>query len=210
MLLDKNGHTRIDDYYWLRERDNPEVMAFLQAENEFAEEELAHTKALEEKLFQEIKARVKPNDTSVPYKRDGYYYYTRYEDGKEYPIYARKRGSLLSPEEIMLDANVLAAGYEFFSIGGWAVSSQQDLLAFAVDTQGRRIHTAYVKNLATGEILPDVLPEVTENLVWANDNKTLFYAKQDETTLRQFQIYRHEIATDPLQDRLVFEEKDET
>jgi oligopeptidase B len=208
--LDKNGHTRIDDYYWLRERDNPEVMAFLQAENEFAEKELSHTKALEEKLFQEIKARFKPNDTSVPYRRDGYYYYTRYEEGKEYPIYARKRGSLLAPEEIMLDANVLAAGHEFFSIGGWAVSSQQDLLAFAVDTQGRRIHTAYVKNLATGEVLPDVLPEVTENLVWANDNKTLFYARQDERTLRQFQIYRHEIATDPLEDRLVFEEQDET
>jgi oligopeptidase B len=208
--LEKHGHVRIDNYHWLRERDNPEVLAYLKAENEYAEKELAHTKALEEKLFGEIKARFKQNDMSVPYKRDGYYYYTRYEEGKEYPIYARKQGSLDAPEEVMLDANVLAAGHEFFSIGGWAVSSGRDLLAYAVDTQGRRIHTAYVKNLGSGEVLPETLPNVTENLVWANDNKTLFYAKQDETTLRQFQIYRHEIGSDPCRDQLVFQEDDET
>ncbi len=208
--IEKDGHTRIDDYYWLRERDNPEVLAFLQAENEYAEKELAHTKPLEEKLFHEIKARFKQNDMSVPYRRDDYYYYTRFVEGKEYPIYARKRSSLAAAEEIMLDANILAAGHEFFSMGGWVVSSGQNLLAYAVDTQGRRIHTAYVKNLSTGEIMPEVLPNVTENLVWANDNKTLFYAKQDETTLRQYQIYRHEIGADPAYDTLVFEESDET
>jgi oligopeptidase B len=208
--LEKDGHTRIDNYYWLRERDNPEVIAFLNAENEYAEKALAHTRGLEEKLFQEIKARYKKDDMSVPYKRDGYFYYTRFEEGKEYPIYARKPGSLDASEEIMLDANALAAGHEFFSIGGWAVSSGNNLFAYAVDTQGRRIHTAYVKNLSSGEVLPDILPNVTENLVWANDNKTLFYAKQDETTLRQFQIYRHEIGTHPLQDQLVFVETDET
>jgi oligopeptidase B len=208
--LEKDGHTRIDNYYWLRERDNPEVIAFLNSENEYAEKALAHARGLEEKLFQEIKARYKKNDMSVPYRRDGYFYYTRFEEGKEYPIYARKPGSLDAAEETMLDANVLAAGHEFFSIGGWAVSSGHDFLAYAVDTQGRRIHTAYVKNLLTGAVLPDVLPNVTENLVWANDNKTLFYAKQDETTLRQFQIYRHEIGTHPLHDKLVFEENDET
>ena len=208
--LETHGHTRIDDYYWLRERDNPDVLAFLKAENEFAEKELAQTKALEEKLFQEIKARFKPTDMSVPYRRDNYYYYTRYEAGKEYPIYARKRDSLAAPEEILLDANVLAVGHEFFSIGGWAVSSGHNLLAYAVDTQGRRIHTASIKDLASGAILPDVLPNVTENLVWANDDKTLFYAKQDETTLRQFQICRHEIGTDSHCDSLVFQENDET
>lgn len=208
--LEKHGHVRIDDYYWLRERDNPEVIAYLNAENQRAEKEMAHTQAFEEKLFQEIKGRIKQTDMSVPYKRDDYYYFTRYEEGKEYPIYSRRHGSLDAPEEIMLDGNPLAQGHEFFSIGGSAVSSGQDLLAYAIDTQGRRIHTAYIKDLKTGEVLPDVLSEVTENLAWANDNRTLFYAKQDPTTLRQFQIWRHVIGTDPSGDTLVYQEDDET
>src|ERR1700747_1037521 len=121
--LEKHGCVRLDDYYWLRERDNPEVIAYLNAENEYAEKQMAHTKAFEEKLFEEIKGRFKQTDMSVPYKRDDYFYYTRYEEGKEYPIYARKRGSLEQTEEIMLDVNVLAQGHEFFSVGGSAVSS---------------------------------------------------------------------------------------
>src|SRR3972149_1942707 len=116
--LEKHGQMRVDDYYWLRERDNPDVIAYLDAENRRAAKEMAHTKAFEERLFEEIKARIKQTDMSVPYRRDGYFYYTRYEERKEYPIYARKRGSLDSPEEIMLDANVLAQGHEYFSIGG--------------------------------------------------------------------------------------------
>ena len=208
--LEKHGHGRVDNYYWLRERDNPEVIKYLNEENEYAAKETAHTRTFEEKLFEEIRGRFKQTDMSVPYRRDDYFYYTRYEEGKEYPIYARKRGSLDQPEEIMLDANVLAEGHEFFSIGGWAVSSTQDFLAYAVDTQGRRIFTAYLKNLTTGEILPDVLANVTENLTWANDNKTIFYGKQDETTLRQYQIYRHVVGSDPAKDQLVFQEDDET
>src|SRR6185503_13994697 len=208
--LEKHGHVRVDNYYWLRERDNPEVIKVLNDENDYAAKEMAHTREFEDKLFQEIKGRFKQTDMSVPYKRDGYFYYTRYEEGKEYPIYARKHGALDQPEDLMLDANELAAGHEFFSIGGSAVSFAQDLLAYAVDTQGRRIHTAYVKNLATGKLLDDVLPNVTENLVWANDNRTLFYAKQDETTLRQYQIWRHIVGTDPADDQLVYEESDET
>ena len=208
--LEKHGHVRVDDYYWLREREDPEVIAYLNEENERAEKAVAPIKALEDKLFEEIKARFKQTDMSVPYKRDDYFYYTRYEEGKEYPIYCRKRGSLDQPEEVMLDANTLADGHEFFSVGGWAVSSGQDIVAYAVDIQGRRIYKTYFKNLATGELLPDLIPEVTENLTWANDNKTLFYAKQDPTTLRAYQIYRHLLGTDPAQDKLVFEEKDET
>jgi oligopeptidase B len=208
--LEKYGHTRIDHYYWMRERESPEVINHLNEENEYAAKEMAHTHAFEEKLFEEIKGRFKQTDMSVPYKRDDYFYYTRYEEGKEYPIYARKRGSLDQPEEIMLDANVLAQGHEFFSIGGWAVSSGQDLLAYAVDTQGRRIYTAYLKDLTTGEILDDVLFNVTDNLTWANDNKTVFYGKQDEMTLRQYQIFRHVIGTDPSKDQLVYQEDDET
>jgi oligopeptidase B len=208
--LEKHGHVRVDDYHWLREREDSEVINYLNEENERAAKEMAHTGNFEEKLFEEIKGRFKQTDMSVPYRRDDYFYYTRYEQGKEYPIYARKRGALDQPEEIMLDANVLAEGHEFFSIGGSAVSSGQDILAYAIDTQGRRIHTGYLKNLTTGEMLPDVLPNVTENLAWANDNKTLFYGKQDETTLRQYQIYRHVIGTDPAEDQLVYQEDDET
>lgn len=208
--LEKHGHVRIDEYYWLRERDNPDVIAYLNEENANAEKETAHTKALEEKLFEEIKGRFKQTDMSVPYRQDGYFYYTRYEEGKEYPIFARKKGSLDAPEEIMLNANELAQGHEFFSIGGLAVSSGRDLLAYNVDTQGRRVYTTYCKNLITGELLPDVIPEVTENLAWANDNQTLFYAKQDPTTLRAYQIYRHVLSSDPSLDELIFQEDDET
>jgi oligopeptidase B len=208
--LEKHGHVRVDDYYWLRERDNPKVIAYLNEENEYGERAMAHAKGLEDKLFEEIKARFKQTDISVPYRRDDYFYYTRYEEGKEYPIYARKRGSLDGAEETLLDGNVLAEGHEFFSIGGWAVSYGQDLLAYAVDTQGRRIYTTQFKNLATGELLPDVIADVTENLTWANDNKTLLYAKQDPTTLRAYQIYRHILGTDINHDELVFEENDET
>jgi oligopeptidase B len=208
--LEKHGHTRIDDYYWLRERENPDVIAFLNAENERADKQMAHAKALEKKLFEEIKGRIKQTDMSVPYRRDGYFYYTRFEEGREYPIYARKKGSLDQPEEILLNGNDLAVGHEFFSIGGWAVSSAQNIVAYAVDTQGRRIHTTHFKDLSTGNLLPDRLPEVTENLAWANDNKTLFYAKQDAGTLRAFQIYRHVLGTDWREDKLVFEENDET
>jgi oligopeptidase B len=171
---------------------------------------MALAKGLEEKLFEEIKARIKQTDMSVPYSRDGYFYYTRFDEGKEYPIYARKKGALDQPEEIVLNGNELAAGHDFFSIGGWAVSSGQNIVAYAVDTQGRRIHTVHFKDLSTGELLPDVLPEVTENLAWANDNRTLFYAKQDPATLRAFQIYRHALGTDWRDDKLVFEESDET
>jgi len=208
--LEKHGHARVDDYYWLRERENPAVIAYLEAENHYAAEEMAHAKTFEERLFEEIKGRFKQTDMSVPYKRDGYFYYTRYEEGKEYPIYARKRGSLDRAEEVMLDANLLAEGHEFFSLGGWAVSSGQNLLAYAVDTQGRRIYSIHFKDLATGESLPDVIPEVTENLTWANDDKTLFYAKQDPATLRANRIFRHALGADPTEDHLVFEESDET
>jgi oligopeptidase B len=208
--LETHGHVRVDDYYWLRERDNQEVIRYLTEENDFAAKAMAHTQQFEKKLFEEIKGRIKQTDLSVPYKRDDYFYYTRFEEGKEYPIYCRKLGSLDGAEQVMLDGNVLAQGREFFSIGGSAVSSGQDLLAYAIDTQGRRIHTTYLKSLATGELLPDVISNITENLAWGNDNRTLFYGKQDQTTLRQHQIWRHIIGTDPAADQLVYQEDDET
>jgi len=208
--LETHGQVRVDDYYWLRERDNPEVIRYLNDENAFAAKAMAHTQEFEKKLFQEITGRIKQTDLSVPYKRDDYFYYARFEAGKEYPIYCRKLAALDAPEQVMLDGNALAQGHEFFSIGGSAVSSGQDLLAYATDTQGRRIHTTYIKSLSGGALLPDVIANVTENLAWGNDNRTLFYGKQDETTLRQHQIWRHVVGTDPAADQLVYQEDDET
>ena len=208
--LETHGHVRVDDYYWLRERDNPEVIRYLNDENAYAAKAMAHTQEFEKKLFEEIKGRIKQTDLSVPYKRDDYFYYTRFEAGKEYPIYCRKLAALDAPEQVMLDGNALAEGHEFFSIGGSAVSSGQDLLAYATDTRGRRIHTTYIKSLTGGAVLPDVIANVSENLAWGNDNRTLFYGKQDETTLRQHQIWRHIVGTDPAADQLVYQEDDET
>ncbi len=208
--LEKHGHVRVDNYYWLNERENPDVLEYLKAENEYTEAVMAHAKDLEEALFEEIKGRIKQTDMSVPYKLDDYYYYTRYEEGQEYRIYCRKKDSLEGNEEIMLDVNKLAEGHEYFQVRRTTVSSGQNLLAYAVDTVGRRFYTIYFKNLETGETLQDKVPRVTGNMAWAEDNQTLFYSKQDPTTLRSYQIYRHSLGTDPSQDKLVYEEKDET
>jgi oligopeptidase B len=208
--LEKHGHVRIDNYYWLKDRDNPQVIDFLKKENENTKSVMAHTEALEKTVFQEIKGRIKQTDMSVPYRLDDYFYYTRYEDGREYPVYCRKKGSLAGPEEIMLDANTMAEGHEFFSVDARVVSSGQDILAYAMDTVGRRIYTIHFKDLKTGELLKDVITNVTGNMDWANDNKTLFYSKHDPTTLRSYQIYRHVLGTEPSEDQLVYEETDDT
>ena len=208
--LEEHGRSRIDPFYWLSQRDDPDVMTYLEEENDYAREVMAHRATFEEILFQEIKGRIKQTDLSVPYKLDDYYYYTRYEEGKEYPLYCRKRETFDAREELMLDVNALAEGHEFFAIGGTAVSFAQDLLAYAFDTQGRRIYTVRFKNLTTGEVLEDVLERVTGNLAWTNDNRTLFYGKQDPHTLRAFQVFRHRLGGDPSSDNLVFQEEDET
>jgi oligopeptidase B len=208
--LEAHGHVRVDEYYWLSERDNPEVIAYLDAENEYTESVMARTKELRETLFEELKGRVKPNDESVPYKKDGYYYYWRMEGEKEYALHCRKKESLDAAEEIMLDVNVLAEGHEYISVRGVNVSSGNDLLVYGEDTVGRRFYTLRFRNLTTGGMLPDEIPDVTGNTAWANDNKTLFYTRQDPDTLRAFQIYRHTLGSDPAKDQLVYEEKDET
>ena len=169
-----------------------------------------HTAGFERQLFEEIKGRIKQTDLSVPFKQGDYVYYVRYEGGKEYGLYCRKKGSINGPEEIMVDGNELAEGHEYFSLGNWMISSGQDILAYAIDTQGRRIYSVGFKNLTTGEILSDVIPTVTGNMEWGNDNQTLFYARQDPETLRSFQIYRHVLGEPSDQDELVFEESDET
>ncbi len=208
--LEKHGHVRIDNYYWLNERENSEVIEYLKAENAYTDTVMSHTKELEQILFEEIKGRIKQTDMSVPYKLDDYYYYTRYEEGQEYPIHCRKKDTLEGDEKIMLDVNVLAEGHEFFMVRRTRVSFNQDILAYTVDAVGRRKYTVYFKNLTTGETLEDKIVDVTSNIAWANDNKTLFYTKQDPNTLRSYQIYSHVLGTDPAQDKLVYEEKDET
>ena len=208
--MDLHGHRRVDYYYWLKERGNPEVIAYLEAENSYFDTVMKHTEPLQEKLFEEIVGRIKKDDNTVPYRRDGYYYYVRYVEDGEYPLHCRKKGSLEAEEEIMLDGNELAAGHEFFSLRGLRVSSGQDILAYAVDTLGRRFYDLRFKNLTTGETLPDVIPSVTANSAWANDNRTLFYTRKHPETLRWYRIYRHVLGTDPADDELVYEETDET
>ena len=208
--LELHGDVRIDNYYWLRKRENPEVIAYLAAENEYTTAVMKHTEPLQERLFEEIKNRIKQDDESVPYKQDGYYYYQRHEDGKQYPIYCRKQGSLDAPEQVLVDANVLAEGHGFCSVRGRAVSSEENIYAYGVDTVGRRFYTLHFKNLDTGELYDDQIPDVTGNVVWANDNRTIFYSKQDPVTLRPWRVYRHVLGADPARDVLVFEEPDDT
>jgi oligopeptidase B len=208
--LERHGHVRTDEYYWLRDRDNPEVLAYLQAENEYAATLRRHSRDLEQALFEEIKGRIQPTDLSVPFQMGDFWYYIRYEEGKEYALYCRKEKSLASPEAIMIDGNELAQGHDYFSLGNWMVSSGQDVLAYAIDTQGRRMYAIGFKNLATGETLNECIPLVTGNMEWGNDNRTLFYSRQDPETLRSFQIFRHRLGTDPKLDTLVYEESDET
>jgi len=210
--LEAHGDVRIDDYYWLRERSNPEVLAYLEAENAYTAAVMAPTVELQAELFEELKNRIQPDDLTVPALFDGYYYgyyYSkRYEKDLEYPIHCRREGSLEGPEEIILDVNRVAEGYDFCSVRGVAVSPDTRLLAWAVDTVGRRKYTIRVTDLETGEALTDVIPEVTGNLVWANDSRTVLYAKQDPETLRSYQIYRHRLGTQPSEDVLVYEETD--
>ena len=204
-----HGHTRIDNYYWLNERENPEVLAYLEAENQYADACLKHTEPLQEQLFKEITGRIKQDDNSVPIKIRDYYHYTRFEEGKEYPIYCRKKHSLDAPEEVMLDGNQLAEGHAFFEIGEISLSEDDRLLAYSVDTVSRRIYTVFVKDLVTGELVGQPIVNTSGNLVWASDNKTLFYGVKDES-LRPYQIMRHRLGTDPADDELVYEESDET
>ena len=209
-ILEKHGDKRIDNYYWLNERENPEVIEYLTKENEFYQKSTAHTKALQDDLFLEMKARIKEDDSSVPYLYNGYYYITRYETGKDYPIYARKKGSLEAVEEIMFDCNEMAKGQSYFNLSGISVSEDNKWVAFGVDLVSRRQYTIQIKNIETGEILPVKLENTTGGSTWAGDNKTLFYTRNDQQTLRSDKIYKHTLGTDATLDPVVFHEKDDT
>lgn len=208
-VLETHGHQRIDPFYWMNDRENPEVIEYLHAENKYLEEVMKPTESFQKRLFEEMKSRIKEDDQSVPYFKSGYFWYVRYRTGGEYPIYCRKPKSLENQEEVILDVNELAEGKSFYQVGGSATSPDQKTLAFAADEVGRRIYTIHFKNLETGEISTKSIPDVTGNFAWAADNLTLFYSKQDPETLRSHKIYKHLLGTDPEQDKLIFEEKDE-
>ena len=208
--LTKHKVKRVDDYYWLNERENPEVIAYLNAENEYYNQSTAHTKAFQADLFEEMKARIKEDDNSVPYFYNGYFYITRFEKGKDYPIYTRKKGSLEAPEEIMFDCNEMAKGHSYFKLGGLNITEDNIWCAYGVDTVSRREYTLYIKNLVTGEILPVSVEKTTGGSTWASDNKTLFYTRKDEVTLRSDKIYKHTLGTTVDQDQLVYTEEDDT
>jgi len=208
--LEKHGHIRVDDYYWLNERESPEVIDYLNQENAFYQAETAHTKDFQKELFEEMKARIKEDDESVPYFYNGYYYITRFEKGKDYPIHSRKKSSLDAPEEIMFDCNEMAQGHSYFQLAGLSISEDNKWISFGVDTVSRRQYTIQIKNLETNEILPTKIENTTGGATWAADNQTLFYSRKDEVTLRSDKIYKHKLGSNPAEDVLVFHEKDET
>ena len=210
-----------DDYFWMRLSDEQKeasesdeqttsVVNYLNAENDYKTEVLQSTEAFQDALFEEIKGRIKQDDQSVPLLDNGFWYYTRYEEGQEYPIHCRKEGSMDAEEQIMLNVNEMAEGFSYYAVGGRSVSTNNNLLAFSVDTVSRREYTLQFKDLTTGEILSDRIPETTGGATWANDNRTIFYSKKDPVTLRSYRVYKHVLGTDAAQDEIVFEEKDET
>jgi len=207
VTLEQHGDSRVDNYFWLRERDNPEVIAYLDAENAHTDRSLAPFSGLHDVLYDEMKARIKQDDESAPYRLGDYYYYARYEAGNEYPIYARKKGSLDAPEQIMLDVNQLAGDADYFSVRGFTVSPDGKTAVYGVDTAGRRFYDLYFMDLESGDLLSDVIEDTTANVAWANNNQTLLYGKQHPETLRSYQILRHTL--DDKNDALIYEEPDE-
>jgi oligopeptidase B len=204
--------SRTDNYYWLRDdnREDADVLAYLTAENAYKTAKLAHIKHHQDDLFNEINERIDKDESTVPYRYRGYYYYSRYETNDEYPIYARRKGSLEDPEEILLDVNDLATGHNYYRIGDYEVSPNGELLAYAEDTLSRRLYTIRFKNLKTGELLADALTGTEPSVIWANDNQTIFYLEKDPVTLLPKYVKRHRLGTDPADDVLVYEENDDS
>src|SRR5215211_5593329 len=201
-----HGVTLVDDYFWMREKTSPAVLAHLQAEDAYAQSMMKHTAPLQEKLYNEMLSHIKQTDTNVPYRFGNHFYYTRTEEGKQYPIFCRKKGSLDVPEEIVLDENELAKGHKFMSVGAFSPSDDGNLLAYSSDNTGYRQYTLQIKDMRTGELFPEKIERVT-TVVWANDNKTLFYVTEDATTKRSDKFFRHVLGTDKFD--VVYDEKDE-
>ena len=209
----KSPHgNREDEYYWLRDdtRKDPEVLGYLAAENAYKDAMLAHVKPLEERIYGEIIGRIKQDDSSVPYRKRGYWYYWRYETGSEYPIYARKAGEITAPEQVLLDENALARGHDYYDIGDFEVSPDNRLVAYAEDTVGRRQFTLRFKDVVTGQALPDAIPNVEASIAWAADNRTVLYIEKDPVTLLGHKVRKHVLGTDPKDDPVVYDEQDES
>ncbi|HEY2780085.1 MAG TPA: S9 family peptidase [Steroidobacteraceae bacterium] len=210
-VVSPNG-TRDDPYYWLRDdtRENPEVLAYLNAENAYRERSMRRAKPLEDALYAEIVARLKQDDSTVPYRKNGYWYSTRFEPGKEHPIFVRRKGSLDAAEEILLDANVHAAAHAYYRIGAMEISPDSNWLAYCEDITGRRQFTLKFKDLRDGEIQPVAIPDVEPDLAWANDNRTLLYVEKEPETLLGIYVKKHVLGEDPKRDVLVFEQTDKS
>ena len=206
--LQMHNDTRIDNYFWMKDREHPEVINYLNAENDYCDAEMAHTKDFQNDLFEEMKARIKEDDTSVPYKYNGYWYITKFEKGKDYPIYTRKKDTLENTEELLFDCNDMAKDQNYFKLVGISISPDNKKVSYGIDITGRRNYTLYIKNLDTHKVATDKIEGTTGSSSWANDNETLFYSKKDEVTLRSYQIYKHKIGA--LKDTLVFEEGNDT
>jgi oligopeptidase B len=206
-----NG-TRTDEYYWLRDdtRKNPEMLAYLNAENGYTDAALASLKPLQDRLYQETVSHIKQDDSSVPYRKNGYWYQTRFETGANYPIIERRKGEKTAPAEILFDQPAMAKDRSFFALSDWQVSPDNRLVAYAEDTVGRRQYTLKVKDLATGQLLSDTITNAEPNIVWAGDNRTILYVAKDPTTLRGYKVMAHVLGTPVAQDRLLYEEKDDT
>ena len=213
--ITQHGQTRVDEYFWMRDREDPEVLNYLHAEQDYLEEIMQHTRPLQEQLFEEMKGRIKEDDASPPEKDGEYTYYTRYEPGQQYPLYCRKKVMDSESEEILLDQNALAGDSNFCRIGSFAISPDAGKLAYSVDADGTEVCTIYIKNLTTGTLLPETIPNTYGDVYghraveWACDGKSFFYVTRD-AALRPYRIYRHVLGTDPAQDALLYEEKDKT
>jgi oligopeptidase B len=208
-VFNEHGHTRIDNYYWLNQREDTAVLNYLKAENDYLEKVMAHSVPLQEKLYEEIVGRIKKDESSVPAYKNGYWYYTKYVKGGEYPVYCRKKGSLDAAEQVMLDGNKMAEGYSFFWINSPRVSPDNKMLVYGVDTVSRRKYTLHFKNLETGETLAENIPLTGGSAHWANDNQTIFYSTKDEETLRQDRIHRYRLGQAD-SDEEIYVEKDNT
>ena len=208
--LIKHNDVRVDDYFWLNDRSNQDVIEYLKAENVYTKLLMKHTESFQESLFHEMKGRIKEDDTSVPYKLNGYWYITRYEKGRDYPIYLRKKKTLEADEELLFDCNEMAEGHSYFKLGSISISPDNTLASFTIDTISRRQYTLYIKNLVTGEVYPDKILNTTGSATWASDNKTLFYSLKDEVTLRSHKVLKHKLGSNSEDDLVVFNETDET
>jgi oligopeptidase B len=201
---------RVDEFYWLNDRENPEVIDYLNKENDYYNAHTAHTKDFQVSLFEEMKSRIKEDDSSVPYKYNGYWYITKFEKGKDYPIYIRKKESLTASEELLFDCNEMAKGHSYFRLVGLNISPNNHIISYGIDTTGRRQYKLQIKDLKTDKVFKEEISNTTGGSTWANDNKTLFYTLKDETTLRSESIYKHLLNTDSKLDELVYKELDDT